>query len=787
MNLLSKAAALAILLAGAVCAAAGGKTPTTAQIADTLEELDKADRSDWILRYRAISRLGRWKVAKAAEPLRAILAGKDHPWVRGRALVALSEILGDKMSPEALRYAKDPAPPLRAAAVEALGLLATPPADAAVEAALKDEVPSVRHQAAVSLARLRKAKAWPVLQPLLAGKDVQMVRHATRALVYVASPDAAKKVAELLEHPDDDVRFEATRAMRTLRLPDAIPRLLGMMAADKERIVQREAQGALGAYDPKILSGHMIAALRSKGGTKIYRGALRLLSAAPTDEVTDVVAALIATEEGPYKDVLHEMLMLLADGKADRHKAVFLKYLDHKNARVRAEAVVGLGRCKSVDHFAALKDRLIDQASVVRSRAFEVLAKSTKGAPAGGILEYLAGPLTGRDGRAFMLAMGLLGDRISGAELAKGLGSLEEILAGPDAYRRGIAIRGLEKKADDAAKGRIARAQGYLVDWQIIGPFPNNETNRGFSVVYPPEIAIDLKTGCDAHEFGHGATFEVGTDPEKSPNSITLGPPSQDGVGKTILTFFVKLPKPAKDLKLSVTAALARQNADNNGVTLSVRIDGKDVDKRKILKDAEEKFKIDLAAHAGKTVQLDLVLDALGEPDYDETKISELAITDGGRLVVDLFHKAGTASARVELDGKPKKKIGWVKYRAADAYGKIVLHHHFEPPTHYKVAYAVADFDVPEAKSVFLDIKAENAIHLQFNGKTVFRAADLGAEKRQPGSVGGKPQVQLRKGPNRLVAKVANLKDWWYFQIRVVDAKNRSALHARSPAPQPER
>ena len=772
--------ALALTLAFAAPLPAAGKTsppkaPTESDIDDALAELAKADQTDWIIQYRAISRLGRWKVKRAEATLRKILTGTSHPWTRGRALVALAEIFADKVLPDAIRYAKDPKPPMRAAAVEAIGMIGSAKGDSVVIAALNDKAPTVRHQAVLALARLRKAKAWPLIKPLLKDRDVKMIRHVAQALVNIPTVESRKTLIALLTHPDADVRLQAARAMRVLHDPAAITPLLGLMASDRARSVQIEAERSLASYQRPVLSKHMLASLRSETSTETYRGALKLLAAGPDRESCDAAAALVAEKPGRYEKVLKEILAFLVSVEPDRYGPTFIKYLDHKDYNVRAQAVIGLGKCKKVDHFTVLKDRLSDKQGIVRTRAFAALTAATKGAPTGGILAYLDAPLRARDSRTFMLAMDLVSERITQKEMSKGLGAVEPVLAGSDRYRRQLAVRSLTKKADDKARTIVARAQGYISEWNLLGPFPNDENNRGFDAVYPPEIEVDFKKEYAAHVFGSGAELQISKDQEGRPVSITITPPSIDVTGKTIVSWYLDLPA-SKNLELNVSAALVRKKSETNGVKLSVVVDDKPLATRDIRKgEAAEKFKISLAAYAGKKVQLRLIIDALGDADNDQTTISSAAIFSGRNKLIDLIELAPSAAARMEIDGQPQEKMRWYPYKVPDAGGSATFHALFKPPTHYKVAYAVCDLESPKEQAVFLDLQADDGAAVTLNGKQVFRQSLTGM-KGGPRNISAKIKVTLQKGTNRLFVKIPNLKDWWYLRIRIVDAKGNRAL-----------
>jgi hypothetical protein len=41
---------------------------------------------------------------------------------------------------------------------------------------------------------------------------------------------------------------------------------------------------------------------------------------------------------------------------------------------------------------------------------------------------------------------------------------------------------------------QVAEAQGFLLDWMLIGTFLNDEFNSGLTNAYPPETEIDFKT-----------------------------------------------------------------------------------------------------------------------------------------------------------------------------------------------------------------------------------------------------------------------------------------------------
>ena len=444
--------------------------------------------------------LARAKEKQAVAPLKAILAGQAHPWVRGRALVALAGILGEGVLDDAIALASHQAPELRAAALEALSIAGSPRAVAAVEARLADPVPAVRRRALVALARLRKDKAWDRIAPLLSDADPAAVCGAARAMVYVGAPEARQALIGLLAHKQEEVRIAAARALRETRDADAIPPLLAHRVGDSAENVKSACEEALLAYEPAALAGPLLAALDSPEWAK-RTAALKILKARPSPEARAGIASYLggaADRSERETDLVVTALDVLSGADPGPFQDVYVRCLDHRKATVRQKAIEALAQCPGADLWGLLKGRLADTENAVRLAALRALRKATQGAPPGGIVDYLGAALQDPPPETAREALALLQERLETKELPKALAALGPVLGGGDATLRGLALEALEPLANEDAARKIAAAQGYLVEWMVIGPFPSDPARRGHTAVYPPEQEVDFAKSYEA-------------------------------------------------------------------------------------------------------------------------------------------------------------------------------------------------------------------------------------------------------------------------------------------------
>jgi HEAT repeat protein len=742
--------------APATAPAAGATTRPTAEIVRAIGELDSPD---WIIQFRAISQLAAWKAPEARAPLTALLAGTGKPWVRGRALVALAMVFGEQMFDVATHHSRSEVPELRAAAVEALGIIGSPRGDAVVAPLAADKDLEVRGQAILALARLRKDKAWPIVSPLLKETDLKLVRCLVPALACVDTVLAQDALVPFLEHPDPLVRLSAVQGVGSFRRPVDIDRLVRRMG-DESPFIQEKAQKALAAYPPEMLHRHMIMALESKDRASDHKAAVRLLGLAPSTESCDKVAEMIRREDKLYRPVLGDIAELLGNTDPDRYEDVLRKCLADPAPTVRRDAVRAVARCKKADLFSLLKPLLSDKSEFVAGQALIALAKSTKGAPDGGIVEYLNGPLHANSWDVRRRSVELLSERAKPDELIAGMRNLEAVFSDPEPRNRDYAAKCLTRVGGEDILRQVAAAQGYLTDWMVLGPLPNDKANRGLACVYGPEIELDLKRPSPTGRFDEGAVFEAAAANGKPPG-LVLAPPASGG--RTVVALALDVPAAAGGPKFAFSIARAELTGRTGPVAFTARVGDKVLITRKLLRPADaNSLEVPLTPFAGLRVQLELLAEPQTDARADGLRVGQPRVVVGEKLVADLMLQAPNAFAWTEPKGGEPRRLVWEAQRVANASGVLAFHDILPPPSHYHTAYATTDIHAPADQDVTLEVMSDDGSAVWLDGKEVGRKAETGTQKIP---------VKLHKGANRLLVKVANLVEWWQCSVRLVDAK----------------
>jgi len=740
-----------------------------ARIAAAIADLDS---SDWIIQYRAVSQLVRWRAAEGAGPLTELLSGPAHPWVRGRALVALAHLRGAGVLDRAMSFTSSPHAELRAAAVEAIGAIGSARGASAVVAAVTDASPSVRGAAVLAAARLKGPAAWPLAAGLLKQTDAKLLARVATAMGVIGTPEARRELTGLLAHADADVRLAAARAVAPLRDPANVDALVKLAAGEDSAVRRKAAEEALAAYPTDLLHRRMLDVLGGENASH-YAAAIRLLTVRPGRQASDAVARLVRKDAKRYASVLPAILELLAARRPDEYRDVFERALASTSSTVRYHAVKGLAECKGIDHFAVLKPHLADGSSSVRRAVLGAIERATTAAPPGGIVAWLAGVMKAGDWETQKRGLALIAARATADELAAGMDKLRPLLGGANEYYRAHAAKTLAAGRDEPTVRRLAAAQGYVTDWKVLGPLPNDGDNSGFAVVWPPEIAPagpEFAKGCPEHIFGEGAVVRIIHDVSGPAKGMEIGPPTRGAGGRTIVTYALGVP-PAKDAKLLASIAPADKDA-KGAADVTVLAAGRKLWHGRLPDpNAPGRLELSLADHAGTTVALAFVVESVADANALTVLVRRPRVLAGGKTATDLARQAPTAARRIERAGSKPRQIAWRDVKVAGVSGTLALHDVFPPPTHYNVAYAAAELTSPAERTVVLEVAADDGCALWLNGRPIHRKAARHDEK---------VKAALRKGPNVLLVKVANLVDWWFFRLRVANEDGTAAGAVRS-------
>lgn len=480
---------LRLLAAFLVCSSLTSAAPAGAG-----RMLQQLEADGWIQRAEALHYLGEHRVAQASEAVQALRDDEGaSPWIRGRALLALSQIEGGVTTGEFGKWVAHDHAPLRAAAAEVLELHGGNSAETWIKILLKDNDDAVRYQAAAAHARRMKEAAWTLIDPLTRTPGPHQARARARALAFVGTEESLQRLANQLAVPGR-VR-ESLRGITDIQDSALIPLLFNLLLelTDDEptygavltALQNQEWRGVIAGLATFLKSGDekgvrtgariMTVLTRSPELGKPLREAL-----ADAKEVETIEAGLIA---------LGSSVM-----QPDQHHKFFTKHLNHADPEIRALAIRCLAHCKSINHYEALHASLGDEKSeVVRAALGALMRQPVLNAPQGRLVHYLQQPFSSPDELVRNLAYELLGHAGSEADFRPAMAALSALLRGTDPELRAAAAKALGAIAPAEQVGEVVEAQGYLAKWMVIGTFLNDEKHTAFHVIHEPEKNIDFE------------------------------------------------------------------------------------------------------------------------------------------------------------------------------------------------------------------------------------------------------------------------------------------------------
>ena len=121
------------------------------------------------------------------------------------------------------------------------------------------------------------------------------------------------------------------------------------------------------------------------------------------------------------------------------------------------------------------------------------------------------------------------------------------------------------------------------------------------------------------------------------------------------------------------------------------------------------------------------------------------------------------SAAKTAAEAGPPLRVSWQAVQAKQLQGQVDLREAFAGDP-YHVAYAATDLESPDDRKVLLTVSADDGMKIWVNGAFLAQRPDMGSTRAEVG---------LKKGPNRLLVKVCNEHDNWYFSVRVSDADGR--------------
>ena len=252
--------------------------------------------------------------------------------------------------------------------------------------ALKDPNLEVRRMAVDALTGIGTG-AEDAVEPLAdilqdQKQPADLRRNAIAAIQSIYAGYAVKPLIKALDDPDPDVRGKAAIALGSIRekAKDAVPKLISLVEEDPYGDVRAKAAQVLGNIDPnnnQQVSSTLNEALKDRSWRVRSKSAdsLAKIGAPAKEALSNLRMALDNKNNTLVNSAAQALGALGALGSEDKKVVPALKKVlqDNKNSFTRGQAAYALGKIGADDPttLEALTDALNDQASFVRTKAFE--------------------------------------------------------------------------------------------------------------------------------------------------------------------------------------------------------------------------------------------------------------------------------------------------------------------------------------------------------------------------------------------------------------------------------
>ena len=179
--------------------------------------------------------------------------------------------------------------------------LETPPATTALQIGLRDESAAVRLAAVRASARAGNVEAVPYLSAVLLRLDEPPPLRAAAVLALGRIGDwiAVGALGEALMDPDPEIRSAAALSLGLLPADGVAQRLERTLRSDSEWEPRFAAAIALGRMPKEIAAEALSQALVSDPAWQVRQQAARSLQDLGTSRAAELLAAVLKDEEGP--------------------------------------------------------------------------------------------------------------------------------------------------------------------------------------------------------------------------------------------------------------------------------------------------------------------------------------------------------------------------------------------------------------------------------------------------------------------------------------------------------
>ncbi len=461
----------------------------------TIGYLQQLNEEDWILKAEALHYLSENKVQEALEKILEITKDEDErPWIRSKALAAYCKIQNNQDIPQILStFASSADHVLREGAAESAGLVQ---GKRGAEILLKlstDKIKPVQFRALASYSRIMGEDAWPLVQKMTESVPDELIPLAAESLALIGNKDALERLNKLTVSTTN-VRALIESLDRS-RSPKTVPVLLDLL----EKTSADDANfdyiiSSLSRNDNEVLSSSLRDLIRTGRNSAIF-AASRVITILFQDP--DLGKELLSALKDSSEPETLEAVMIALGSKEmnpDSNKNFFITHLKHEMPEIKILSIRCLSHCTEANLYNLLKETIKDSEGSVSIAAINALMEAPiEDAPTGALVSYLEDVLVNTDDVIRKAAFELLGHAGNADDFEPALAMLGEALSGTDTVRREAVAEALGSIAPENGVANVARRQGYISNWMVLGTFLNDKEHKAFANELEPEKNIDFE------------------------------------------------------------------------------------------------------------------------------------------------------------------------------------------------------------------------------------------------------------------------------------------------------
>ncbi len=461
----------------------------------TIGYLQQLNEEDWILKAEALHYLSENKVPEALESILKITKDeKERSWIRSRALVAYCKIQNGQDIPQILStFASSSDQVLREGAAESAGLIK---GNKGVDIVLKlttDKMKPVQFRALASYSRIMGEKAWPLAQKMTESMTEELIPLAVESLALIGNQDALERLKELTKSSTN--KRALIESLDRSKSPKTVPVLLNIL----EKTSTDDANfayiiSALSKNNNEILSSSLKDLIKTGRDSALFAAARIITILFQDPDLGKELLSALTTTSAP--ETLEAVMIALGSKEMnpDSNKEFFITHLKNKTPEIKILSILCLSHCREANLYTLLKETIKDDESGVSIAAINALMEAPlEDAPTGTLVSYLEDVLVSTDNVIRKAAFELLGHAGNADDFEPALAMLGEALSGTDTVRREAVAQALGSIAPDNGIANVARRQGYVSNWMVVGTFLNDKEHKAFANELEPENGIDFE------------------------------------------------------------------------------------------------------------------------------------------------------------------------------------------------------------------------------------------------------------------------------------------------------